>query len=234
MTTDLQNIIKSSEEKKRPIIGLSANVEDQTIRLFLTYSRALYACGALPVALCPTSDQNELCEIADRLDGILFTGGIDIVPEFYGDSVCHEKTETCIERDLFELPLFKAFYERKKPILGICRGIQLINVALGGTLFQHIEDHSGVSHNVNVSGHLLRLAENRSIVQTNSTHHQALKKLGNGLEVIARSEDDIIEGVCDFSDGRYLLGVQFHPERLVDTDSFARAIFDDFIKACMG
>ena len=215
-----------------PLIGLSTNVDAQSIQLFLTYIRALYACDALPVALCPTSDRNELCELARRLDGILFTGGIDIVPEFYGDSFCHEKTKTSIERDLFELSLFKAFYEQKKPIFGICRGVQLINVALGGTLFQHIEDHSGVAHNICVSGHLLRLSKNRSIVQTNSFHHQALKKLGNGLKVIARSEDDITEGVCDFSDGRYLLGVQFHPEKNYLDDKFSYAIIKDFVTAC--
>ncbi|MBE6607174.1 MAG: gamma-glutamyl-gamma-aminobutyrate hydrolase family protein [Ruminococcaceae bacterium] len=219
-------------EKNKPIIGIAANLDDYGVQLGLTYIRALYGVGALPVILCPTENEDEIAQTADRLDGILFAGGIDVFPEFYGDSFIHEKTECCKARDLFELALFKAFYERKKPILGICRGVQLINVALGGTLFQHIENHSGVTHNVNVSGHLLRLSGGKTPAVTNSTHHQALKKLGKDLEVIGLSDDGIIEGVCDFSDGRYLLGVQFHPEKSFPDDDFSRAIIRDFVNAC--
>lgn len=221
---------KIPKHKNRPIIALSADFSGEALKLGLSYSRALYSCGALPVALCPTDDESEISELAERFDGILFTGGIDISPEFYGETFCHEKTEVCRERDIFELRLFKAFYERKKAILGICRGIQLINVALGGTLFQHIENHSGVDHRVRVSGRLLDLSENKKEIITNSTHHQALKDLGSGLEAIAFSDDGIIEGVCDFSDGRYLLGVQFHPEKTFGEDQFSRALIGDFVR----
>lgn len=222
--------IKLPKDKKRPIVALSADFNDEKLNLGLSYSCALYACGAIPVVLCPTDDDSEISELAERFDGIVFTGGIDISPEFYGESFCHEKTEVSRARDLFELSLFREFYERKKPILGICRGIQLINIALGGTLFQHIENHSGVNHVVRVSGRFLALSGNKNEVITNSTHHQALKDLGKGLEVIARSDDGFIEGVCDFSHGRYLLGVQFHPEKSFGEDSFSRAIIGSFVE----
>ncbi|MBR0450070.1 MAG: gamma-glutamyl-gamma-aminobutyrate hydrolase family protein, partial [Clostridia bacterium] len=159
MTAEKFKLVK---EKNRPIVALSADFDDEKLKLGLSYSRALYTCGALPVVLCPTDDKEAISDLAERFDGIVFTGGIDISPEFYGENICHEKTEVSRARDLFELSLFKAFYERKKPILGICRGIQLINVALGGTLFQHIENHSGVNHTVRASGRLLTLSENRN------------------------------------------------------------------------
>ena len=226
--------IKLVKEKNRPIVALSADFDDEKQKLGLSYSRALYTCGALPVVLCPTDDKEAISELAERFDGIVFTGGIDISPEFYGENICHEKTEVSRARDLFELRLFHEFYEKKKPILGICRGIQLINVALGGTLFQHIENHSGVKHTVRVSGRLLTLSENRNEVITNSTHHQALKDLGKELEIIARADDGFVEGVCDFSGGRYLLGVQFHPEKSFDEDRFSRAIIRDFVETLCG
>ena len=216
--------------KNRPIIALSADFSGDALKLSRAYSRALYLCGAIPVVLCPTDRANEISELTEHFDGIVFTGGIDISPELYRETFCHEKTEVNIERDLFELRLFKAFYERKKSILGICRGIQLINVALGGTLFQHIENHSGVNHTVCVSGRLLELSENKKEVITNSTHHQALKDLGKDLEVVACADDGIIEGVCDFSHGKYLLGVQFHPEKSFDEDKFSHAIISDFVE----
>ncbi len=223
--------IKNLIHKNRPIVALSADLSGDALRLPLTYSRALCLCGATSVVLCPTECESDISELAENFDGIVFTGGIDISPELYGEKICHEKTEVNIERDLFELRLFKAFYERKKSILGICRGIQLINVALGGTLFQHIENHSGVDHTVSVSGRLLELSENKKEIITNSTHHQALKDLGKDLEVIARANDGIIEGVCDFSHGRYLLGVQFHPEKSFDKDEFSRAVIGDFVES---
>lgn len=223
--------IKNLIHKSRPIVALSADLSGDALRLPLTYSRALCLCGATSVVLCPTECESDISELAENFDGIVFTGGIDISPELYGEKICHEKTEVNIERDIFELRLFKAFYERKKSILGICRGIQLINVALGGTLFQHIEKHSDVDHTVSVSGRLLELSENKKEIITNSTHHQALKDLGKDLEVIARANDGIIEGVCDFSHGRYLLGVQFHPEKSFDKEEFSRAVIGDFVES---
>ena len=222
--------IKLPKDKNRPIVALSADFNKEKLMLGRAYCSALYTCGVLPIVLCPTDDESEISALAERFDGIVFTGGIDISPELYGEKTCHEKTEVSRARDLFELSLFREFYERKKPILGICRGIQLINVALGGTLFQHIENHSGVNHVVRVSGRFLALSENKNEIITNSTHHQALKDLGKGLEVVARSDDGVIEGVCDFSHGRYLLGVQFHPEKSFSEDSFSRAIIGDFVE----
>ena len=104
--------IKLSKDKNRPTVALSADFDDEKLKLGLFYSRALYTCGALPVVLCPTDSESEISELAERFDGIVFTGGIDISPVFYRENFCHERTEVFRERDLFELRLFKAFYDR--------------------------------------------------------------------------------------------------------------------------
>ena len=228
---------KCGENCRKPLIGIVPALDEKAANLNLTYINAITASGALPILLCPTADDHDLDYLAGLIDGLLFTGGIDVCPEFYGDSVIHEKTVTCKKRDLFELAVFNAFYKTKKPIMGICRGVQFINVALGGTLFQDIPNHAGVTHHTNVSGRLLELAESLGIdpadLKANSTHHQALKDLGSGLSVLARADDNTIEAVCDFSEGRYLLGVQFHPEKSFPDDEFSRAIIKDFITACL-
>ncbi|MBP3333721.1 MAG: gamma-glutamyl-gamma-aminobutyrate hydrolase family protein [Clostridia bacterium] len=235
MTND---ITRATESTRKPLIGIVPGLDESAMHLNMTYVNAISLSGGIPISICPTASEIDLEVIASQLDGFLFTGGIDVFPEFYGDNFCHEKTEYCKARDLFELTVFKIFYKTKKPIMGICRGVQLVNVALGGTLFQHIENHSGVTHSVKISGRLVDIAESIGLdpatVQTNSYHHQALKNLGKGLEIIALSEENIIEAVCDFSDGRYLLGVQFHPEKSFNDDEYSRAIIKDFVLACQG
>ncbi len=218
------------QKEKMKIIGISATLEEGTIKADRAYSDALLASGALPIILAPTCDADIIKEAADRLDGILFAGGGDILPARYGDLFCHAENSVCEERDEFEFLLFEEFERRKKPMLGICRGMQLINVARGGTLFQNIGGHMRTGHDVSLFGYLAEISGEKR-AQANSFHRQAVKKLGNGLCVLAVSEDSIIEAIGDFERG-YLIGVQFHPEKTFNEDDLSRKIIEDFVKSC--
>lgn len=212
------------------MIGISGTIEEGKITLNREYADALWKLGVLPVILTPTSDKNKIELLAKRLDGAVFAGGGDVLPSRYGDSFCHADNSICAERDEFEFLLFSELYKSKKPILGICRGMQVINVALGGTLHQNVGGHMKCEHRVSLGGRLSVLSQSPT-VRVNSFHRQAVKDLGASLEILAVSDDGIVEVLGNF-DGRYLLGVQFHPEKSFADDLFSQAIIKDFAEHC--
>lgn len=179
------------------------------------YEAAVRAAGGLPTSIhCPSS--------AEGFDALLLCGGEDLAPDRYGQEDCGSQTPD-LPRDAAELAMAEAFLSSGKPILGICRGIQLLNVALGGTLIQdlgplvpfHAPDGAGTYDKVHPiqtqSGSLLHRWYG-PICSVNSSHHQALDRLGEGLVVTARSESGVVEAVE--LPGRAVFGVQFHPERM--------------------
>lgn len=180
--------------------------------------------GVVPVVLPPTNDVSIIRAYAQMADGLVLTGGGDIDPQLYGE----QKEKTCADvhrlRDEFEISLTHEMIKLGKPILGICRGIQVINVALGGTLWQDIDvkSHADITHDipthtVKLSGKMLELFSRDEII-TNSYHHQAIRVLGKGLTAVAHSTDGHIEGVwCDGYP--FLCGVEWHPE--MDRDEVA-------------
>lgn len=189
----------------------------------LNYSEAVVQVGGLPlmVASLEPGLAEAYCEGAD---GVIFTGGADPDPAYFGQQPHPELGRVEVRRDLFELALYRAARERGLPILGICRGIQLINVAEGGSLFQHVPalpdgiQHSQVdiggapSHNVTLeSDSRLARALAASEVRTNSYHHQAVDRLGERLRVVGRTADGLAEAV-ESSGPEFVLGVQWHPE----------------------
>ena len=235
-----------------PIIGITAEVDDEKdIRLKNTYVHAVEASGGLPVVLPYTNDMKIIERYALMCDGFLFTGGDDIEPSRYGE----ETLDTCgtiqLFRDDFEFNMLSRALGASKPILAICRGCQVVNVAFGGTLYQDIpsEKPSHVCHKQSDFGsapiHSVRLAEvsllcdpsqacdptGQETIQVNSLHHQAVKRLGDRLEIMAEAEDGIIEAFC-LRGEQYLRAFQWHPERMFDTDPNSRLIFADFINAC--
>lgn len=230
----------------KTIIGVSAAVNDShssIIRDF--YIRAIYTAGGVPVLLPCVDDPETLDSYVSLCDGFFFTGGVDIDPARYGESVHEACGKIYPFRDEYELALFDRAIATPKPILGICRGIQLINVALDGTLYQDIpsERPSEVPHRQSepetTPSHSVRVVVGTPLyelvgvdrMKANSFHHQALKTLGRGLRVMAEADDGIVEGV--YLEGeRYLRAYQWHPERLFETDAHNRLIFDDFINAC--
>ncbi len=214
----------------KPIIGLTTfiNEKDGYNSVSRNYINSVYAAGGMPVNIPIVENEKDYDAYLGMLDGIIFTGGGDISPRYYGENPLRQVNAMSSIRDEWELGLFKKAYEKNLPMIGICRGIQLINVALGGSLYQDINEQIPSSlghypketqmdelyHSVNILKesdlyHILGLDK----IYVNSFHHQSVKILGSDLAVAATSEDGIIEGI-EATDSRFLIGVQWHPEAL--------------------
>lgn len=187
------------------------------------YAQAVVAAGALPL-LAPTTAPDLAPAYAASADALLLTGGCDIDPQRFGQQPDRDLGVVDVERDAFELALYEAFRTAGKPVLGICRGIQLINVAHGGTLHQHVAslpesiqhdqlDLSGTPQQGVTLTRGSRLAEayGAETMRVNSYHHQAIDRLGAGLRAVAHTADGLIEAVEGEGED-FLIGVQWHPE----------------------
>lgn len=220
------------------LIGAAASYNDGMQAINPDYMNSILQTGAVPIMLAYTDDETQIEKYVELCDGIMFCGGDDIDPAYYNEERQPETENICSIRDSFECKLFKAAYEKDIPILGICRGLQGMNVFLGGSLHQDIGGHrqsyprNEVSHEVNiVKGSFLHRIVGADSMQTNSFHHQAIKALGADLKVDAMSEDGIIEAVS-VPDRRFCMGVQWHPESFWRTDSLNKKIFSAFVDAC--
>ncbi len=212
-----------------------------------TYIQAVLQAGAVPLLIPEVADPARLRRLYERLDGLLLPGGGDVDPVHYGE-VRHERCGRVTPiRDETELALVRWAAAEGKPLLGICRGIQVLNVALGGSLYQDIEaqlpgagkhdwypgyprDHLPHPVAVTPGSRLARILDTTSL-PVNSLHHQAIKKVAAGLTVVARAPDGIIEGV-EGTGHPFLIGVQWHPEELAGQDVRARRLFDALAEAC--
>ena len=229
----------------KPLIAIIGAVDDdRTINLQNMYNKAIEMAGGIPFVIPYTESDEILTHYAEMCDGVLFSGGCDIEPQKYGE----EKKEKCgniqLFRDKLELEFFKKAFQAKNPIMGICRGVQLINVALGGTLYQDIpseipseiahrqtEPRTMPSHEVNIlSDTPLMELIGKERMSANSFHHQSIKALGEGLEVMALADDGIIEAIF-YNGENYIFGYQWHPERLATSDADNKALFENFIAA---
>ena len=225
----------------RPVIGVCAVLEKarwsvwelDAALLPMSYVQAVQRAGGLPLILPPDEQlAEEPEEVLALLDGLILAGGADIDPSSYGEPRDPHTVDTVPERDRFEIALVRAAIERDLPLLGICRGMQLINVACGGTLIQHLPDRfghgehrrvvgsfEGSDHEVNlVEGSLAQAAAGQPVHTTKSHHHQGVDCLGAGLVVSGTSafEDELAEAI-EVPGKRFVLGVQWHPE--ADPDS---------------
>lgn len=222
----------------KPLIGITLDIEGEYLRLKQQYAYAIHKAGGLPLMIPPEIDAREAAEI---LDGLLIPGGDDIDPSYYSESSHPSVRPVRKERTGFEISLLKTIMELKKPVLGICYGMQLINIALGGNLHQDIEtqlsntlDHRSGTHKIKILKTHVSVAFNSAFsLQTsdfvvNSSHHQAVKTLGQGLVAGAWSDDNIIEAFY-MPDYPFLLGVQWHPERM--EDELSRNLFNKFTES---
>jgi putative glutamine amidotransferase len=196
------------------------------LALRLTYTQAVQEAGGVAVVLPAHGFADDTGALVDRLDGFIFSGGPDIDPAVYGQ-LQHPRLGPDVDRgsDEYELALLEAVSERGLPLLGICRGAQALNVSRGGTLHQHLPDRSTLEHNQGhasfepahdvavASGSLLHRLGGDTTLTVNSYHHQAVDRLGAGLEVCAVAPDATVEAVWDPA-ARFCLGVQWHPEVL--------------------
>lgn len=209
------------------------------------YVDGILEAGGLPMILPLTQQKERLEQIVDCVDGVLFTGGQDIQPERYGQPIGTECGEICWRRDAMEWELLRLCRVRRKPVYGICRGIQLFNAALGGTLYQHlpeelpseIEHHMSppydrAAHAVTVDADsLLHRIVGQKKMQVNSYHHQGIRELSPVLTACAWAPDGLIEAVEDRSQP-FFLATQWHPELWWKTDVNSRKIFCAFVEAC--
>ncbi len=234
------------EEINKPIIGLTTYQRERGAYCVVVteYIESVFAAGGIPVCIPAVKDEADYGYYMEILDGIIFTGGVDINPSCYGEEPLKEVSGIAPSKDEYELGLFKKAYDGKMPIFGICRGNQLINVALGGSLYQDINSQLPGSfghypketpedelyHSVElVEGSKLHEIMGVNKLHVNSFHHQAIKSLGRELKVTAVSKDNIIEAV-ESTEDRYLLGVQWHPECLTKRYQIFLSLFSRLVQ----
>lgn len=219
----------------KPIIGITADIDEQSFKLKHEYVSAVEKSGGLPIILSPVN--NGLHEIADLIDGLLLSGGDDLLPEYYGEdiSVPVEMLKFVKkERSDFEIAILKEITKQKKPVLAICYGMQLVNVAFGGSLYQDVSfqvkealNHRERMHNIKIFRPKIFNLQ-LTTFSVNSSHHQAVKRVADGFDVFAASDDGIVEGIYK-KDYPFFICVQWHPERTF-YDKLSLGIFNSFIE----
>lgn len=238
---------------KSPLIGISSTLLTVESGCFIGYERsvvlhnyvgAIERVGGVPVILPIVKDRSLIERQMEGVDGLLLSGGYDISPLHYQEEPQQGLEALCDERDVYEIELAQHAYRSKKPIFGVCRGLQLLNVAFGGTLYQDIHlafpraiQHASkarpheATHTVSVvSNSLLQRIVGKKTLLTNSFHHQAIKQLAPLFLVNAETKDGMIEGIEGREDS-FILGVQWHPEMMIESDPEMLKLFQAFVEA---
>lgn len=234
---------------KKPLIGILPLYDSikKSLWMFPGYPEGITAAGGIPVILSILNRDEDIEAIADRLDGFVFSGGQDVDPQYYGEALLKYSNEIYPPRDQLELRLLRAVIARDKPIFGVCRGLQLINVALGGTLYQDINKQlkrdQPIQHfqqnNYEYPVHEVSIAANSRLyeiigtetIRVNSMHHQAINRLAPQLIAAATSADGLVEAV-EIRELRFGLAVQWHPEFLWQQDANTLKVLQAFVDAC--
>jgi putative glutamine amidotransferase len=240
----------------QPLIGISGRLIKDTdwcppiVGHRQGYVNGVLDAGGVPVLLPPLTDLVALRALFERMDGILLAGGEDVAPEIYNEQQHPQLGSVSTERDAAELMLARWAVEEGKPLLGICRGIQVLNVALGGTLWQDllaqcpgVQDHQSgekaqcwdtFDHTLQLdTDSLLATLLHTTALGVNSLHHQAVNQVGQGLRVVGRAPDGVVEAVEGTGDG-FVVAVQCHPEQLWQgPDPRWRNVFRAFVEACV-
>lgn len=231
------------------LIGVTPAQNDQNGQITVNpdYMDAVRRAGGLPVLLPLYADADSLKAMLEKVDGLVFTGGADVAPALYSE----EKLPCCgapaPERDQMEYALCRMALEMDKPILAICRGHQMLNVALGGSLYQDIAQQFGTAirhprsdvprtpvHTVAVApGSLLYQAVGMETLQVNSRHHQGVKRVAPGAAACGVAEDGLVEAI-EAPGKRFVLGVQWHPESMSAQRPEAQALFNALVQSCGG
>ena len=231
----------------RPLVAVTATTavmrDRMRARVNAAYLEAIESAGLIPVVTAPTADLSLASGLLDRVDGLVLTGGEDVDPRHYG-AIAHAATEPPhAARDAWEIALVHDARRRAMPVLAICRGMQLLNVALGGTLIQDIatQRSSGIRHAqageratrvhaaVLANGSRLAEAVGSTSIRINSSHHQAVDRIAPGLAAVATADDGIVEGIESTDPRWWMLGAQWHPEELVGTaEPWDRDLFAAF------
>lgn len=228
------------------LIGITTFIEsDEFAKIRLTYANSVATAGGIPVLLSPIVNEPLAEQIAEHLDGLILSGGGDVNPIHYNEEPHSTLNLVCDIRDQYEFQLAKAFIARKKPILAICRGSQLLNVALGGSLIQDVpsqvntellhsqkEDRHVATHSIQIEPNS-KLAEilGEHQIEVNSFHHQSVKQLPKTCRAIAYAPDGVVEAF-EYEGDQFMLAVQWHPE-CMPNDEHAPKLFQHFIAQCL-
>ena len=235
--------------RRAPLIGVSTSItvgaNPERAYVNSAYLHAVQQAGGVPVALPPQLSTASMRQLAGDLQGLLLTGGGDMDPALFGETPHATLYDVAAARDTLETSVLHVALERGLPVLAVCRGLQVLNVALGGSLHQDVGTDPGTqvphsqkeprdqpTHKVKLTAGC-RLAETLGTdeLEVNSMHHQAIKRLGRGLTAVAWAPDQIVEGAEIDDPSRFVLGVQWHPEELVGHSEPARRLFAALVAA---
>lgn len=229
----------------KPYIGITTGITASKYYTHNEYVRPIVEFGGIPL-LIPSINLNGedniilATQMLSRVDGVLLIGGGDIEPNFYGEHRMVKLSKVFKDRDAFELALAKVAVKEDLPVLGICRGCQILNISGGGTLKQHVDSHwqeipeQRPIHSIKLKkGSRLYEVIKEEELMVNSFHRQAIKELAFEFDVSAYAEDGVVEGI-ENAKKRFVIGVQFHPEVLLDTVQPIRRLFTSFINSCKG
>ena len=225
---------------KKPAIGITTDIKNGNFEIEEKYAHAVANAGGIPLLIPSIPDNKQLIkETVSKIDGLLLPGSRDMDPKYYNQAPHPKLRPMSLERTKMEFAVLDKTMHQCLPVLGICGGMQLMNVFFGGSLYQDIESflpdalyhEKGTVHEVKVytSSNLYEIIELENLA-VKSYHHQAVDKIGNGLRPCAESGDQIVEAI-ESNDSSYILGIQWHPE-LEDTEASAK-IFKSFIDQCM-
>lgn len=238
-------------QENKPVIALTPyhNTEKDEPYMRPAYLKAIRTAGGIPVILPLEAEEEDLRQLVSHVDGILFTGGPDVHPFYFGEETQRFCGNVSMKRDSMELLLLKIAMEMKKPILGICRGVQLLNIGLGGDIYQDInsqfEEDFPIAHTqpfgYDIPSHTVKVAEGTLLaeiaqcrtIRVNSMHHQAVRNVAPGFVASGFAPGGLVEAI-EMPGYPFLLGVQWHPEYLWEQDDAARRIFELFVNASNG
>lgn len=228
----------------KPIIGVTASLREGTVTLENDVLDSILMAGGIPYILPYTNDVSVIKEIINHIDGLLLSGGVDIDPTLFGEEPIPNLGEIMPERDTLEILLIEKALEVNLPILAICRGVQILNIAAGGNMYQDLYSQKGnllqhaqraprthLSHFVRTNeGSLLQAISHCTEFKVNSFHHQAVKDPAQGFMISAISSDGVVEAIESVKHF-FVLGVQWHPEHVTKFDEVSKQIFSSFIDA---
>lgn len=228
----------------KPIIGLTMHTGEKKLEINDTYIQSIELAGGIPLCI-PHVKEDDIAAILDKIDGLVLIGGHDVDPFFYGEEPHEELGMFHTKRDMSDIALAKSAYARHMPILGICRGHQVLNVAFGGSLIQHIPAQwekplahvqkslrDEATHHVDIHDEKLAEIFQSKTIRTNSFHHQAIQDVAEGFVSAGVAKDGLNEAIVHTTHP-FCIGVQWHPEALAPAgDEPSKLLFQAFMKAC--
>ena len=236
----------------KPVIGISGNILISKGNTFSGYRRsyvnqdyveAILRAGGIPFIIPFNEELESIREMVEHVDGVILSGGHDVNPYNYGEDPLLKIGEVFPERDVFDMEIYKTAVKFNKPVFGICRGFQIINVVNGGSLYQDLSyaDFVKLKHdqqdNPSQATHFVKFEEGtflRDILgeesKVNSFHHQILKDVAPGFKVVAKSPDGVVESIQKITEDCFVVGVQWHPEMLSVKYEDSQKVFDEFVK----